>query len=139
MKNALQRTSDGSRAIVRGLRKRLRGLEQRNADRITETVSPHWIGWRSRRHARVFAELRPLRGRVEVFILPRPRDLRDPSKLARATPPTQGWGWFRSRFDVNALSQVDSASRLIRQSYEWTANSRNGGSRRLVSRGTKTA
>jgi len=125
---------------VKRLRDRLRTFERQKEDRVQETVSPDWIGWRSRRHARVFAELRPLRGRVEVFILPRPKDLQDPSDLARAAPRTQGWGWFRTRFDVKGLAEIGPAFRLIRQSYDWSARPGNGGdSRRHRRSRTKTA
>lgn len=140
MKSALQRTSDESRAIVKSLRDHLRALERKKADRVTETVSSYWIGWRSRNHARVFAELRPLRGRVEVFILPKLQELRDPSGLARAAPRTQGWGWFRTRFDVRGLAEAGHAFRLIRQSYDWSAKPGNGGPSRALRRlRTKTA
>jgi len=76
---------------------------------------------------RVFAELRPLRGRVQVFILPRPRDLADSAGLARRAPRTQGWGWFRSRFEISSMAQIESAARLIVQSYEHGARRGNGG------------
>jgi predicted transport protein len=119
MRDALERTSEGSKAIVEGLEGRLRGLGARRGDRITVRVGSHWVAWRSERSGRVFAELRPLRERVEVFILPRPRDLRDPRGLARGAPRTQGWGWFRTRFEIRSRDSLEGAYRLIRQSYEY--------------------
>ena len=126
-------TSGTSRAIVSALRDRVRIAADRRADRIEERVSRDWTAWRSRNGDRVFAELRTLRGRVQVFILPRPRELRDSAGLARRAPRTQGWGWFRSRFEVSSMAQVGPAARLIVQSYEHGARKRNGG------RATRTA
>ena len=117
METAIDRTSDASREIVEALRHRVRVETARRRDGLDERVSRYWIAWRSTKRDRVFAEIRPLRGRVEVFILPGPRDLRDSAGLARRAPRTQGWGWFRSRFDVRSMGQVESAARLIVQSY----------------------
>ena len=111
METAIDRTSDASREIVEALRHRVRVETARRRDRLDERVSRYWIAWRSTKRDRVFAEIRPLRGRVEVFILPGPRDLRDSAGLARRAPRTQGWGWFRSRFDVRSMGQVESAAR----------------------------
>src|SRR2546428_6621196 len=59
-----------SREIVGALRERVRTAAHRRHDRVLEHAGRHWISWRSRRADRVFAEIRPLRGRVQVFILP---------------------------------------------------------------------
>ena len=134
METAIDRTSEMSKEIVRALRKRVEHAAARREDRLDERVSRYWIAWRSRKRNRVFAEIRPLRGRVEVFILPRPRDLRDSDGLARLAPRTQGWGWFRSRFDVRSMGQVDSAARLIVQSYELGTRLPNGGIRKRAAR-----
>lgn len=120
-------TSGTSRAIVSALRTRVRIAAGRRQDRLVERTSRYWIAWRSRNRNRVFAELRPLRGRVQVFILPRPRDLADSSGLARRAPRTQGWGWFRSQFEISSMTQVESAALLIVQSYEHGARRGNGG------------
>lgn len=117
METAIDRTSDASREIIEALRQRVQVAAARREDRLDERVSRYWIAWRSHNRDRVFAEIRPLRGRVEVFILPGVRDLRDSAGLARRAPRTQGWGWFRSRFDVRSMRQVESAARLICQSY----------------------
>ena len=117
METAIDRTSDASREIVEALRRRLRDAAARREDRVDEHVSRYWIAWRSRNRDRVFAEIRPLRNRVEVFILPGPRQLRGGAGLARRAPRTQGWGWFRTRFDVRSMDEVESAARLILQSY----------------------
>src|SRR5437899_846038 len=114
---ALERTSDSSREIVRGLRNRLQLAAGRRDDRIKEHVSEHWISWRSRKGSRIFAEIRPLGGRVQIFLLPSPRELQDDSGLAKRAPPTQGWGWFRTRVEVRSIRQVAAAAALIHQSY----------------------
>jgi len=114
---ALERTSDISREIVVGLRNRLQLAAAKRDDRIDEHVSEHWISWRSRKGIRIFAEIRPLGGRVQIFLLPSPRELQDNSGLAKRAPPTQGWGWFRTRVEVRSMRQVAAAASLIHQSY----------------------
>jgi len=128
MEDALVRTSDESREILGEFRKKIQALGHAHGDKIAERVSEHWIGWRSTRHGRTFAEMRPLQERVQVFILPPKRTLRDPEHMAKASPPTQGWNYFLSRFDVRTLDEVDAAFQLIRQSYDRGANGhrRNG-------------
>src|SRR5437660_8385192 len=91
MEKTTEWTSGTSRAIMAGLRERVRPVAIRRRDRVEEHVGRYWISWRSRNRNRVFAEIRALQGRVQVFILPGPRDLRDSAGLARRAPPTQGW------------------------------------------------
>ena len=117
MRTAIERTGPVSKAIVVALRARLRAVAAEREDRIDERMSQQWISWRSRKGNRIFAEIRPSRERVEVFLLPSPRDLRDGSGLAKRAPPTQGWGWFRTRLDLRSIRQVASAASLVRQSY----------------------
>ena len=117
MATALERTSDSSREIVLGLRNRLQLVAARRDDRIDEHVSEHWISWRSRKGNRIFAEIRPLGARVQIFLLPSPGELRDNSGLAKRAPPTQGWGWFRTRVEVRSMRQVAAAASLIHKSY----------------------
>ncbi len=127
MEYALDRTSEVSREIVAQLRERMSGLAERHHDRLEVTQSQHWIGWRSGNRKRVFAEMRPHQRKVEVFILPSRRQLKDPKKLARDAPATQGWGWFRSRFNIESVAQVEPAYHLLRQSYERGLKKGNGG------------
>lgn len=117
MRTAIERTGPVSKAIVVALRDRLRAVAAEREDRIDERMSQQWISWRSRKGNRIFAEIRPSRERVEVFLLPSPRDLRDGSGLAKRAPPTQGWGWFRTRVDLRSIREVASAAALVRQSY----------------------
>ncbi len=134
MEAASEWTGRTSREIVAALRERVRIAAHRRQDRLVERAGRHWIAWRSRQTDRVFAEIRALRGRVQVFILPRPRELMDSSGLARLAPRSQGWGWFRSRFEVTSMAQVEPAARLIVQSYEQGVRKRNGGRARSVAR-----
>ena len=127
MEKTTEWTSGTSRAIMAGLRERVRPVVIRRRDRVEEHVGRYWISWRSRNRNRVFAEIRALQGRVQVFILPGPRDLRDSAGLARRAPPTQGWGWFRSRIEVSSLDVVEPAAKLIVQSYERVLARENGG------------
>ncbi len=124
MEDALVRTSDESQAIVGLFRKRIQSLGHAHGDKIHEKVGEHWIGWRSTRHGRTFAEMRPLQERVQVFILPPKRSLKDPTGLAKPSPPTQGWNYFLSRFDVRTRDQIEPGFALVRQSYERGANGR---------------
>ncbi len=134
MEDALVRTSDESREILGEFRKRIQALGHAHGDKIHEKVSEHWIGWRSTRHGRTFAEMRPLQERVQVFILPPKRALKDPQRMAQASPPTQGWNYFLSRFDVRSVHEVDAAFQLIRQSYDRGANGHRGNGHRTAAR-----
>lgn len=138
MEDVLVRTSDESQAIVGAFRKRIRSMGHAHGDTIREKVGENWIGWRSVRHGRTFAEMRPLQERVQVFILPPKRGLKDPACLARPNPPTQGWGYFLSRFDVRSLEEVEPAFALIRQSYERGANGHSGRGAGRTHRRTQT-
>ncbi len=91
---------------------RLRG------DRVEMRVNRFWIAFRSDRQRRAFAEIRPSRHRVEVFILPERRYLADPAGIARPAPRSQGWNWFRTKFYVVGNGHGRAALSLIRQSYE---------------------
>src|SRR5207244_10675512 len=97
MEKTTEWTSGTSRAIMAGLRERVRPVVIRRRDRVEEHVGRYWMSWRSRNRNRVFAEMRALQGRGEVFILPGPRDLRDSGGRARAARRSHGCAWFRSR------------------------------------------
>ncbi len=78
----------------------------------------YWIAFRSQTQRRAFAEIRPSRRQVEVFILPERKNLSDPAGIARSAPRTQGWNWFRTKFHVVGNGHAKAALSLIRQSYE---------------------
>jgi predicted transport protein len=87
-------------------------------DHVEMRVNRYWIAFRSEKQRRAFAEIRPTRHRVEVFILPERRSLSDPTGIARPAPRTQGWNWFRTKFHVVGNGHAKAALSLIRQSYE---------------------
>ena len=90
-------------------------------DQVLMRVNRNWIAFRSENQGRAFAEIRPTRHRVEVFILPERRNLSDPAGIARTAPRTQGWDWFRTKFHVVGNGHGKAALSLIRQSYEFPA------------------
>ncbi len=130
MSRLWQRMSRETHAILSGLRERVRTLGEGREDRITEKAGDYWISWRSERGGRVFAELRPSRKHVEIFLLPPRWELRGADGLARAAPVTQGWGWFRTRMLLTSVAQVPRAFELVRQSYEHGRRKSFGGLRR---------
>ncbi len=89
-----------------------------HGDHVVMRVNRNWIAFRSEKQRRAFAEIRPTRHRVEVFILPERRSLSDPAGIARSAPRTQGWDWFRTKFQVLGNGHGKAALSLIRQSYE---------------------
>jgi hypothetical protein len=137
VERSVEWTPGTSKAIVKALRDRVRMVAGRHGDRVVEHAGAYWTSWRSRKRDRVFAEIRPLRGRIQVFILPRPSELRNGKDLARAAPRTQGWGWFRSRLEVPSMTWVEPAARLIVQSYERVIQGENEGRHRPNGRRTQ--
>ena len=93
-------------------------------DQVVMRVNRNWIAFRSENQRRAFAEIRPTRHRVEVFILPERRSLSDPAGIARTAPRTQGWDWFRTKFHVVGNGHGKAALSLIRQSYETPVRAR---------------
>lgn len=138
MADAMDRASDVSREIVESLHERLKAVGNKRRDRIQRKVGRYWIAIRSTKQDRVFAEIRPHGTGLEVFILPGPEDLSDPSRLARRAPSSQGWGWFRSRFEVRTQSEAGPAFHLLRQSYLHAVAGPNGRAGRRRRRRTQT-
>lgn len=98
-----------------------RGLAEsaaRRGDRIVERHHQRWIAFRSERQRRAFAEVRPSRRRVQVFLLPALNELRDPLRVGRNAPTSQGWNWFRTKLTVVGNGRAYAALALLRQSYE---------------------
>jgi hypothetical protein len=126
MERMVESGREASQAIVSELYRRLEKHAAHRMDKIRVKRGKDWIGWASMSRDRTFAELRAHRSRVEVFIRPPRRELRDPSRLAERAPSTQGWGWFLTRFSVSRPGQVRAASQLLMQSYEWTVAPGNG-------------
>ncbi len=104
----------------------LEALEERLAKRIRRAgdelqVKPmhHWVAFRSKGLQRAFAELRPHRKDLEAFILLPPDLLGASDGLATAAPPTQGWGWFRTKFRIARWHELEAALDLLVRSYEF--------------------
>ncbi|TLZ63726.1 MAG: hypothetical protein E6K16_04935 [Methanobacteriota archaeon] len=95
----------------------LQRVAAERGDHVVMRVNRNWIAFRSENQRRAFAEIRPTRYRVEVFILPERRSLSDPAGIARPSPRTQGWNWFRTKFHVVGNGHGKAALSLIRQSY----------------------
>lgn len=108
------------RALIREWHSAVNRIAARHGDRIELRVNRYWIAFRSEAQQRVFAEIRPSRRRVEVFILPEHRGLSDPAGIARRAPHTQGWNWFRTKFSIVGNGHARDALQLIRQSYEFS-------------------
>ncbi len=98
-----------------------RGLAEcaaRRGDRIVERRHQRWIAFRSERQRRAFAEVRPSRQRLQVFLLPSVQELRNPLRLGRAAPRSQGWNWFRTKLTIVGNGRGKAALALLQQSYE---------------------
>ena len=106
------------RELITGWHSELQRIAANRGDRVEMRVNRFWIAFRSERQRRAFAEVRPSRRRVEVFILPERRHLSDLAGIARPAPRTQGWNWFRTKFYVVGNGHGRAALSLIRQSYE---------------------
>ncbi|TLZ60040.1 MAG: hypothetical protein E6K13_08860 [Methanobacteriota archaeon] len=106
------------RSLILAWHAELQKVAARRSDRVEMRTNRYWIAFRSQTQRRAFAEIRPSRRRVEVFILPERRNLSDPAGIARSAPRTQGWNWFRTKFHVVGNGHTKAALSLIRQSYE---------------------
>ena len=122
------------RQLVKEWYAALTRVAENRGDHLEMRVNRYWIAFRSQKQRRAFAEIRPSRRRVEVFILPERRSLSDPAGISRPAPRTQGWNWFRTKFHVVGNGHAKAALALIRQSYESpmqavhrTRRSRHGG------------
>ena len=126
------------RELIQGWRDQLQRVAAGCGDRVEMRVNRFWIAFRSENQGRAFAEIRPTRHRIEVFILPERRNLTDPTGIARPAPRSQGWNWFRTKFVVVGNGHGRAALSLIRQSYESsspprhrTRRSRRGGAHQV--------
>lgn len=103
--------------LLRALERAIAGALRVRGDRLLSKDTGHWVSFRSRSVNRVFAELRSHTADVEIFLLPPPEAL-DTNDIATAAPPTQGWGWFRSKFRVKSGAELRAAQVLLLRSYE---------------------
>jgi hypothetical protein len=103
---------------MKALEEEVQELLRGSGDELLADPKTGWVSFNSVRLRRVFAEIRPHRQDVEVFILPPVEALRRPNGLAIPSPPSQGWGWFQSKFRVRGVEEVRAAADLVFQSYQ---------------------
>jgi predicted transport protein len=115
--DALSRGGSKARELYLMLRERIEICERSNGDTFEERVMKYWISVKSIKKGKVFVEIRLQKNDIDVFILPSHDQLEDPRQLSRPVPLNQGWGWFRTRFWLREKEHVDSAWKLIQQSY----------------------
>ncbi len=106
------------REVIQTWHRELQRVAAGRGDRVEMRVNRYWIAFRSDKQRRAFAEIRPNRRKIEVFILPERRHLADAAGIARPAPRTQGWNWFRTKFYVIGSGHGRAALSLLRQSYE---------------------
>lgn len=129
MANAMTRAGLETRACLRRMLDELSEFVSSRDDHMVVRVMSRWISVKSRNGRRVFAELRPGKEKIEVFVLPPPRELGAGRMIAMA-PYSQGWGWFKSKFVVEGNGGASAALRLLRISYLSSLKRCNAPSRR---------
>ena len=116
--NLWKRAGREPRHLITEWHNELQRTATARGDHVEMRMNRCWIAFRSEKQRRAFAEIRPSRHRVEVFILPERKNLSDPAGIARPAPRSQGWNWFRTKFYVVGNGHGRAALSLIRQSYE---------------------
>ncbi len=99
------------------LQERVRKRLLRLGDELELKAMTSWVSFKSRKVRRVFAEVRAHRKDVEAFILPPIEFLGEADGMAMPAPPTQGWGWFRSKLRITKKEELAAATDLILLSY----------------------
>ena len=117
--NVFQRASPETLRELRAFRTALSAHAGRRGDRIEVRYKVGWVSFRSLAANRSFAEVRPGKRGIEMFLLPPRTALRDTQGLATPVPPSRGWGWFRTRVKVENGFTPSAATDLLRQSYEF--------------------
>jgi len=117
--SVIRRASPDTMRALRTMREALSADAERRGDRLEVRYLSGWIAFRSAAAGRAFAEVRPSKKGIELFLLPPRAALRDPRGLAVPVPPSRGWGWFRTRVKVENGLSPSVAADLLRQSYEY--------------------
>jgi len=117
--SVLKRASAETLRTLRAFRQALTVHAERRGDRLEVRYKVGWVSLRSVAANRSFAEVRPGKRGIEMFLLPPRSALRDPRGLAGPVPPSRGWGWFRCRVKIEDGASADLAADLLRQSYEY--------------------
>jgi predicted transport protein len=115
----MRRASTETMRALKAMRSELAAHADRRGDRLEVRYLSGWVAFRSTAANRAFAEVRPGKKGIELFLLPPRAELRDSHGVATAVPPSRGWGWFRTRVKIeNGLSSTVAVS-LLRQSYDY--------------------
>ena len=116
--SVIRRASPETLRMLKAIREALSAHAIRRGDRLEVRYKVGWVSLRSVAANRSFAEVRPGKRGIEIFLLPPRSALRDPRGLAQPVPPSRGWGWFRSRAKMEDGASAGVAADLLRQSYE---------------------
>ncbi len=117
--SVLDRASPETLRVLRTFRVALAAHAERRGDRVETRYKVGWVSFRTVAGNRAFAEVRPGKKGIEIFLLPPRAALRDAHGLVASVPPSRGWGWFRTRVKVEDGASPDWATDLLRQSYEY--------------------
>jgi len=117
--SVLRRASPETLRTLRVMRETLAAHAERRGDRLEVRYLAGWVAFRSPAAGRAFAEVRPGKKGIEMFLLPPRSALSDPRGLAAPVPPSRGWGWFRTRVKLEDGFSPRVAVDLLAQSYEF--------------------
>lgn len=110
-------TASQGQKLLSGLQERVRKRLLRMGDELETKAMISWVSFKSRDVRRVFAEVRAHRKDIEAFILPLVESPGEADGVALPAPPTQGWGWFRSKLRITREEELAVATDLLLLSY----------------------
>jgi len=117
--SVMRRASPETMRLLKAMRSELAVHAGRRGDRLEVKYLSGWVAFRSAAANRAFAEVRPGKRGIEMFLLPPRAELRDSHGIATPVPPSRGWGWFRTRVKIEDGLSPAVAVDLLRQSYEY--------------------
>jgi predicted transport protein len=122
--SVMRRASPEMMRVLKVMRGEMGAHAGRRGDRLEVKYLSGWIAFRSAAANRAFAEVRPGKRGIEMFLLPPRAELRDSHGIAMPVPPSRGWGWFRTRVKMEDGLSPMVAVDLLRQSYEYARRMR---------------
>lgn len=117
--SVMRRASPETLRALRAMRSALAVHAHRRGDRLEVKYLAGWVAFRSVAANRAFAEVRPGKRGIEMFLLPPRAELRDSHGIAMPVPPSRGWGWFRTRVKIEDSLSPAVAADMLRQSYDY--------------------
>ena len=117
--SVMRRASSETMRALKAMRSELAAHAERRGDRLEVRYLSGWVSFRSASANRAFAEVRPGKKGIEMFLLPPRAELRDSHGIATPVPPSRGWGWFRTRVKIDDGLSPSVAANLLRQSYDY--------------------